>query len=202
MSAEPLEKTNHLILDSLGGTLFIDEAYTLAMSGHGEEAVGQLVNDLEVYKGQFAVVIAGYEDQMDRLFAVNEGLASRFPNVVRTEDFTAGELRQVFDLGMRERGGGFIVGEDLKNVEEDLFVTMYASRGSDFGNGRTVTELIDRMKARAAERVRRTGEPPELTLAGYSGEIPEPYREETTRYRRRPRDDRRYNRSWRSQTLA
>ena len=37
------EKTNHLILDSLGGTLFIDEAYTLAMSGHGEEAVGQLV---------------------------------------------------------------------------------------------------------------------------------------------------------------
>lgn len=166
------EKTNHLILDSLGGTLFIDEAYTLAMSGHGEEAVGQLVNDLEVYKGQFAVVIAGYEDQMDRLFAVNEGLASRFPNVVRTEDFTADELRQVFDLGMRERGGGFIVGEDLKNVEEDLFATMYASRGSDFGNGRTVTELIDRMKARAAERVRRTGEPPELTLA----DIPEKFR--------------------------
>ena len=122
------------------------------------------MNDLEVYKGQFAVVIAGYEDQMDRLFAVNEGLASRFPNVVRTEDFTADELRQVFDLGMRERGGGFIVGEDLKNVEEDLFATMYASRGSDFGNGRTVTELIDRMKARAAERVRRTGEPPEKVV--------------------------------------
>ncbi|MFQ9149664.1 MAG: ATP-binding protein [Eubacteriales bacterium] len=49
---------------------------------------------------------------------------------------------------------------------------MYASRGSDFGNGRTVTELIDRMKARAAERVRRTGEPPELTLA----DIPEKFR--------------------------
>ncbi|KAM5380363.1 hypothetical protein ACJZ2D_003465 [Fusarium nematophilum] len=75
-------KTRRLLESALGKVLFIDEAYRL--TGHrgsfAEEAVSELVD--AVTKPQFArkliIVLAGYEEDMDRLLRSNQGIKSRF----------------------------------------------------------------------------------------------------------------------------
>ncbi|KAF5008081.1 hypothetical protein FDECE_5630 [Fusarium decemcellulare] len=75
-------KTRRLLESALGKVLFIDEAYRLAGSrgSFAEEAVSELVD--AVTKPQFArkliIVLAGYEDDMDRLLRSNQGIKSRF----------------------------------------------------------------------------------------------------------------------------
>ncbi|KAI5458547.1 P-loop containing nucleoside triphosphate hydrolase protein [Mariannaea sp. PMI_226] len=75
-------KTQRLLESALGKVLFIDEAYRLAghSGSYAEEAVSELVD--AVTKPQFSrkliIVLAGYEDDMDRLLRSNQGMRSRF----------------------------------------------------------------------------------------------------------------------------
>ncbi|KAM0216083.1 hypothetical protein ACHAQD_007997 [Fusarium lateritium] len=96
-------KTRRLLESALGKVLFIDEAYRLAGSrgSFAEEAVSELVD--AVTKPQFArkliIVLAGYEDDMDRLLRSNQGIKSRFATEftfrpLRTEQCIE-QLRQV-----------------------------------------------------------------------------------------------------------
>ena len=78
------EKTKAKIREALGGILFIDEAYALMQGGendYGKEAITELVADIENYRSDLCVIIAGYSDEMDRFLQVNQGLNSRFPRI-------------------------------------------------------------------------------------------------------------------------
>ncbi|EMT73145.1 ESX-1 secretion system protein EccA1 [Fusarium odoratissimum] len=96
-------KTRRLLESALGKVLFIDEAYRLngARGSFAEEAVSELVD--AVTKPQFArkliIVLAGYEEDMDRLLRSNQGIKSRFATEftfrpLRTEQCIE-QLRQV-----------------------------------------------------------------------------------------------------------
>merc|ERR1712000_59629 len=74
-------KTTRLLESALGKVLFIDEAYRLAApNGYATEAVSELVDAVTKPKFQrkMVIVLAGYDDDMDRLMRVNPGLRSRF----------------------------------------------------------------------------------------------------------------------------
>ncbi|WP_297628025.1 type VII secretion AAA-ATPase EccA [Nocardia sp.] len=96
-------KTNALIDSALGGVLFIDEAYTLIQEGlgggdaFGKEAVDTLLARMENDRHKLVVIIAGYEDQIDRFLTSNDGLASRFTKRVRFSSYNADELVQIAD---------------------------------------------------------------------------------------------------------
>ncbi|KAJ4019062.1 hypothetical protein NW752_004802 [Fusarium irregulare] len=96
-------KTRRLLESALGKVLFIDEAYRLngSRGSFAEEAVSELVD--AVTKPQFArkliIVLAGYEEDMDRLLRSNQGIKSRFATEftfrpMRTEQCIE-QLRQV-----------------------------------------------------------------------------------------------------------
>jgi hypothetical protein len=103
---------------ALGGVMFIDEAYDLAARDtYAAEAVSQLLTMLtmkEYSAGRIIVVLAGYQDKMHHMLETNEGLKSRFTNVVQFEDWDS------------EKCAGFIVdtarGErfELKPSEEAI----------------------------------------------------------------------------------
>ncbi|KIL44990.1 AAA family ATPase [Jeotgalibacillus soli] len=91
-------KTRDLIKKSMGGILFIDEAYALARGGEkdfGREAIDTLVKHMEDKKDDFILILAGYSSEMDAFLRLNPGLRSRFPHVITFPDYTAEELMEI-----------------------------------------------------------------------------------------------------------
>jgi hypothetical protein len=96
-------KTKGVIDESLGGVLFIDEAYSLAPDSsdnndsYSKECLDTLCESLSDHKHDLMVIIAGYEDELDNtFFRVNKGLESRFIWRFNTDAYTNEELHQIF----------------------------------------------------------------------------------------------------------
>lgn len=97
---------------AFGGVLFIDEVYgfgeqatkssgTESGGGTGTEAITQIVKSLDEFKGLVLVIVAGYEDKVQRLFFdLNSGLPSRFPARYVLPDYTASELYEIFEKSL------------------------------------------------------------------------------------------------------
>ncbi|PKS09397.1 hypothetical protein jhhlp_004012 [Lomentospora prolificans] len=77
----------------LGRVLFIDEAYRLAEGHFAKEAVDELVDCVTKtkYMAKMVIILAGYDNDINRLLSVNPGLSSRFPAVVPFYSLTAEE---------------------------------------------------------------------------------------------------------------
>ncbi len=89
------QKTKEMIKKSLGGIMFIDEAYTLAQGGEkdfGQEAIATLVKAMEDYREDIIVILAGYSNEMNRFIRSNPGLRSRFPIHIDFCDYDNEEL--------------------------------------------------------------------------------------------------------------
>lgn len=94
-------KVQKLLEKALGKILFIDEAYRLAEGKFATEAMDELVDCLT--KPKFAkkliCILAGYDEDMNRLMSVNPGLTSRFPETLIFRPLTAEEcFRLLIDL--------------------------------------------------------------------------------------------------------
>lgn len=97
-------KTSALIDRALDGVLFIDEAYTLIQQGlsggdaFGREAVDTLLARMEDDRERLIVIIAGYDGEIDRFLAANDGLASRFSRRISFESYSPAELAQIGEV--------------------------------------------------------------------------------------------------------
>jgi len=92
-------KVRALLLDSLEGIVFIDEAYSLVEGGskdYGTEAITELVNFLDKFVGMIIVVVAGYKNVMEKKFMKNnEGLPRRFPRRVELHGYSPEEMAEI-----------------------------------------------------------------------------------------------------------
>ncbi|HPF43984.1 MAG TPA: AAA family ATPase [Syntrophomonadaceae bacterium] len=139
------QKTKEMIKRSLGGIMFIDEAYTLAQGGEkdfGQEAIATLVKAMEDHRQDLIVILAGYSSEMNRFIRSNPGLRSRFPIHIDFCDYNEEELFQIamqmyaereYQLSSRGRW-------KLKN-ELAQFVR---SRHPHSGNARYVRNLVEK----------------------------------------------------------
>ncbi len=77
-------KVQKVLENALGRVLFIDEAYRLAGEGFAKEAMDEIVDCLTKvkYAQKLIVILAGYNDDINRLMAQNPGLTSRFPEAI------------------------------------------------------------------------------------------------------------------------
>ena len=94
-------KTRDVIKESLGGVLFIDEAYALGnidkRDSFAKECIDTLCEALSDHKDDLMVIIAGYKDELEKcFFAYNSGLTSRFTWRFKTDDYTYQELFLIF----------------------------------------------------------------------------------------------------------
>lgn len=92
-------KTQKVIESSLGGVLFLDEAYSLGDSSDmfSKECVDTLCEALSSHKDNLMVIIAGYEDAIrNSFFTMNPGLSSRFLWRFTIDEYSPKELRQIF----------------------------------------------------------------------------------------------------------
>ena len=169
-------KTAKVIDSALDGVLFIDEAYRLADSQFGPQALNTILARMENDRGRLAVIMAGYEEDMKRIYAINAGLMSRFgdENKVYFPDYDAEELKQIFLLSARKH---YTVPEEVdrmlsrlmehvvkyKEERTETYQTEMASTPPDspraksitrydFGNGRWVRNLLGVVETKVAQR--------------------------------------------------
>jgi len=91
-------KTQHAVTKSLGGVLFLDEAYSLVQGDRdsfGKEAVDTLIKEMEDKREQLVVICAGYEQEMETFFESNPGFKSRVPFTFHFEDYSCPQLSQM-----------------------------------------------------------------------------------------------------------
>lgn len=151
-------KTTALIDSAMDGVLFIDEAYTLIQTGlsggdaFGREAVDTLLARMENDRDRLVVIIAGYDAEIDRFLASNDGLASRFTKRIRFGSYGPHELGDIGKLVARTRDSELSEAayEELVAActtlcqSEALDSTGQLRPGIDLaGNGRFVRNVIE-----------------------------------------------------------
>ncbi|WP_067695611.1 type VII secretion AAA-ATPase EccA [Nocardia jejuensis] len=151
-------KTEKLIDTAMDGVLFIDEAYTLIQQGlsggdaFGKEAVDTLLARMENDRDRLVVIIAGYDGEIDRFLASNDGLASRFAKRLQFPSYTAPELGEIGKVIAVKRDSELSDGalEQLVQTCQKLYELESTDqsgqprKGVDVaGNGRFIRNLIE-----------------------------------------------------------
>lgn len=144
-------KTKEILEKSKGGVLFIDEAYSLSKGGEndfGKEAIDTIVPFMENNRENFTLIVAGYDEDMDKFLDANSGLKSRFNNTINFEDYDEMELIEIFKTFSKE----FNFDNSVEKRLKETFSTM-KKNNKHFGNGRDVRKLFDVIRTNLDRRV-------------------------------------------------
>lgn len=141
------ENVRAVVEKAIGGVLFIDEAYSLKREGqtgndYGQTAVDTLVSLMtgKEYGGKFAVILAGYPDEMRIFLDANPGLRSRFPqsNLIHLPNYSNEELISIAEKIASEND--YILTEEAKI---EINHRLDQERVDDtFGNARSVRNIV------------------------------------------------------------
>lgn len=159
-------KTQEVIKQALGGVLFIDEAYALAPAraekDFGQEAIDTLLKAMEDHRDNLVVIVAGYASLMPRFIDSNPGLKSRFNKYLYFEDYNGEQLYAILKDQI-DRSDYRLEPEAEKAVREHL-EELYEDRDDNFGNGRDVRNLFEKMIAHQANRVAKLKSPTDADI--------------------------------------
>ena len=139
-------KTAEVIQSALGGVLFIDEAYSLVGSDndtYGKECIATILKAMEDHRDELVVIVAGYDDLMEKFINSNPGLQSRFNKYIHFPDYTGDELYEIFLI--RCRSNGYDLEPEAQELLQAVFKDMYETRDANFGNGRTVRNIFEKV---------------------------------------------------------
>lgn len=146
------ERVNAIVDYAMGGVLFIDEAYLLydQRGGAAAEATGVLLKAMEDKRDNLVMILAGYEDGMERLVASNEGFTSRVRHKIRFTDYDTEALLDIFDFFLGKLSGNWSIEDGCRPILEKLFDDERKSPG--FGNARAVRNALDALLDIHADR--------------------------------------------------
>ena len=113
-----------------GGILFVDEAYELVNNDYGREVITKICELLTVAEVQSSTVciLAGYEEEMNRMLAVNVGMPSRF------------RAHWVFPDWKEEDCAGYVY---KRFTVDSPFIIDPDSSGTSTDNGPVYKQLLD-----------------------------------------------------------
>jgi SpoVK/Ycf46/Vps4 family AAA+-type ATPase len=145
-------KTKDVIKDSLGGVLFIDEAYSLGnpekRDSFSKECIDTLCEALSDNKENLMVIIAGYEKELkDSFFSYNQGLDSRFTWRFKTDEYTYEDLYNIFLKKVKD------IGWEI-NTDSKITIDWFKKNKDCFKFfGRDIETLLSKTKIAHSRRV-------------------------------------------------
>jgi probable Rubsico expression protein CbbX len=150
-------KTKEILKKSLGGVLFIDEAYYLYRPenerDYGQEAIEMLLQAMENQREDLVVILAGYQDRMNTFFQYNPGFRSRVAHHISFPDYTAEELAAIADLMLHQQN--YVFDDEARRAFLEYLELRV--KQPHFANARSVRNAIDRIKLRQASRLVHEG---------------------------------------------
>ena len=151
-------RTREVLKKAMGGVLFIDEAYYLYRPenerDYGQEAIEILLQVMENKRDDLVVILAGYEDRMNRFFASNPGFRSRIAHHIDFPDYSDDELLQIAELMLAERN--YCLSEGARAALADYIPRRRIQ--PHFANARSLRNALDRARLRLANRVFETSD--------------------------------------------
>lgn len=149
-----------LIKYSEGGILLFDEAYLLEGTHPNDPnkmVLPMLLSELaDNSKKDFAVVLCGYKDKLDRMLDQNPGLYSRFTNRFEFKDYSLDELVEIGVRYLMTVGHTFTI-DGLSSFRDELASAMSGSSKKSWANARTVKNMIEQIYIKRAMRYGKDG---------------------------------------------
>lgn len=146
-------KTKEVIKESLGGVLFIDEAYSLGNTekkdSFSKECIDTLCEALSDNKDNLMVIIAGYEKELKEcFFNYNQGLDSRFTWRFKTDEYSYEDLHNIFLKKVKD------VGWEMEDNLDKCTLDWFKKNKDCFGYyGRDIETLLSKTKIAHSRRV-------------------------------------------------
>jgi len=148
--------TKKKLQEALDGILFIDEAYSLKSeddsNDYGKIAMEVILKLMEDNRDRISVIVAGYNEKMDKFLDSNEGLRSRFTNFYDFKNYSNEELTEIFDIMMKKEKYEYSpsIKDDMIKFFEHL---KEGSNPSYFGNAREVRNVCGDLKKIQHKRI-------------------------------------------------
>ena len=148
-------KTQAVIDSALDGVLFIDEAYSLmehrgSNASYTAEAIATLLKAMEDYKGRLIVIFAGYTEEMMQFRDLNPGLKSRIGFELTFNAYNLDELVSIFEKKVKDQE--LEVNKEALNKARKILEN--AKKVENFGNGRFVDNMVQRVIIEHAKRMK------------------------------------------------
>jgi len=146
-------KTRDVLNKARDGVLFLDEVYSLYSDSprdFSHEVVAELVKFME--DENICVIMAGYPQPVDEFLKSNEGLESRIQFKLNFPDYTSEELYSIFKKMIKE--DNYKLDTGVKQLLVEHFEL--ARKQSNFGNGRCVRNVFEKLKFQQADRITST----------------------------------------------
>lgn len=143
-------KTKDVIKQCIGGVLFIDEAYALGnrdtSDSFSKESIDIICEALSDHKNDLMCIIAGYEKELhDCFFSYNPGLESRFTWKFQIDEYSATDLRLIFEKKVHD---------SKWSIKDQLQDTWFEKNKSLFPYyGRDMETLFSKVKIAHSKRV-------------------------------------------------
>jgi len=153
------EKTLEAIEEAKGGILFIDEAYQLYQPNDPRDPSRMVIETFmtalaDESNRDWMLILAGYKDEMLRMFDMNPGLKSRIlgSNIYIFDDFSGRELMEIAENYLHYNQ--YTMTSEAHEAISSRHASDYACRDKTFGNARYVinfvqTEILPAMAGRA-----------------------------------------------------
>lgn len=185
-------KVDKAVAESIGGVLFIDEAYALTANSlgndYGAEAVNTMLKRMEDHRDDLAVVVAGYTEPMKTFIESNPGLRSRFNRYFQFEHFKPAELFSIFETFCKK--SDFILTPDAIEKLTDTFDLLYAKKDDGFGNARVIRNIFEKCVQNQANRIIKLIKiTPKILKTFTEEDIPEPKETEKQVYFAAPKEN-------------
>ena len=148
-------KTDELVNKAKDGILFIDEAYSLipenGSNDFGRESVDTILKRMEDMREGFAVIAAGYTEEMERFINSNPGLKSRFSRYFYFNHYKPEELVEIFKKFADNIEFKLAASAETRLTE--LITYFYDNRTKSFGNARFARNVFDKIVQNQADRL-------------------------------------------------
>jgi hypothetical protein len=106
---------------------------------------------MEDHRGNFAVIIAGYANEMHRFLEANSGVKSRFNRYFYFSHYKPDELLAIFEKMGQE--AGLVLTERAQAKLRTSFDRVCRGRNDAFGNGRFARNLLEKTIEQQANRI-------------------------------------------------